>query len=314
MKNSRNIDRHGFTLIEVMLTLMIMAGIMVTITKILTAARKSRDEIHNIQERQLAGPAIMHRLERDLRSIFSFNRDPRFALRIRDRVSQGFDADTIDFVATTDSLMPYRENAAEPFRRADINEVGYRLRPRPDSDDFLELYRREDFGVDDAPFDDGRFHLLHDRVKGFNIEVYEEDGPEAEPIDSWGTDDDEFIGFPARIDIELTIELAPRLVREQLVLDRRTMSYKRVIRFPEVLRLAMNIQALPTVPVIEPPTAENTAGGAGGEDPEALGDATTSTTGGGDRGGGDGAGGGGGDDPFDRDDSRGDGNDNPFDG
>ena len=107
----------GFTLIEVMLTLLIMAGIMVTVTQILSAARKNRDEIHNIQERQLAGPAIMHRLERDLRSVFTFNRDPRFALRIRDRVLQGFDADTIDFVATTDSLMPYRENPAEPFRR-----------------------------------------------------------------------------------------------------------------------------------------------------------------------------------------------------
>src|SRR6185503_21247483 len=53
----------GFTLIEVMLTLVIMAGIMVTITQILNAARTSRDAIHNIQEQQLAGPAILQQLE-----------------------------------------------------------------------------------------------------------------------------------------------------------------------------------------------------------------------------------------------------------
>jgi hypothetical protein len=235
---------------------------MVTVTQILNAARASRDTIQNIQEQQLAGPAILQQLENDLRAISIFDRDARLALRIQNRVLAGFEADSIDFVSTTDSLMPFRERPNEPFRYADINEVGYHLRPNPDSDDFLELYRREDFGIDDKPFEGGQFAFLHDRVKGFEIRVYEEDGKDAEPRESWGNENDEFTGLPARIEIELTLELAPRLVREQLVVTRNTVTYKRVFRFPPSLTVAQELGVVPLIPRIQKPTAYTP--GAGG--------------------------------------------------
>ena len=40
------------------LTLLIVSGIMLAITQILEVTRISRDTIHNVQETQLAGPAI----------------------------------------------------------------------------------------------------------------------------------------------------------------------------------------------------------------------------------------------------------------
>ena len=274
MRRRPGSPRSGFTLVEVMVTLLIMSLMLVAITQVLTGVRKTRDEIHNIQERQLAGPAILQRLERDLRAMFTYNRNAQELLRIRDGVQTGFDADTIDFVVTEDGLMPHRERASDPFVRADVNEIGYRLRPRPDSDDFLEMYRREDFGVDEAPFEGGHFALLHDRIKGFNIEVYEEDGPEAEPLDSW--DDEDYLGIPTRIDVELTIEMAPRLVREQLVIERRTLTYRRTFRFPESLRRASGLQPVPRIPTFTPPAdpsglaapttlAEEGQGGQGGQ-------------------------------------------------
>ena len=246
----------GFTLVEVLLALLIMAGIMVTITQVLTGVRRTRDDIHNIQERQMTGPAILQRIERDLRGLFVYDRGRHQLLRVRDRVVGGLDADTLDFVSTTDGLLPWQENPAEPWRSGDWNEVGYRLRPRPGSDDFLELYRREGLGVDEEPFDGGRFALLADRVKGFNIEVYAEDGPDAEPEEAWEADEsyeEDFTGLPARIEITLTLEMAPRLVREQLVFDRRTLEYRRVIRFPEALRDVIDISPVPVIPVILPP-------------------------------------------------------------
>ncbi|MEW6072343.1 MAG: prepilin-type N-terminal cleavage/methylation domain-containing protein [Planctomycetota bacterium] len=301
MKNHR---RAGFTLVEVMLTLLIMAGIMITITQILTATRRSRDLIHNIQERLLAGPAILDRLERDLRAIAIYNRDERSFLRVEDRVQDGYDADTLDFVTTVDGLIPYREHAGEDFRRADINEAGYRLRPTPGSDEFLQIYRREDFGVDEEPFEGGSFSLLHDRVKGFDIKVFAEDGPEAEPLDAWGVDeeDDEKVGLPLRLEVELTIELRSRLVGEQLVQDPRTMTYRRVYHFPPSLLLAQSVRPVPTIPDIQPPVAPTTAGGpAAGATGTGAGGTTTT--------GGDGAGlpfgGGGGGSIFD--DNRGGG-------
>jgi prepilin-type N-terminal cleavage/methylation domain-containing protein len=258
-------DRAGFTLIEVLLTLVIMAGIMVTVTQILNAARASRDAIHNIQEQQLAGPTILQQIENDLRALTIYDRDPRLALRIQNRVIAGFEADSIDFVCTTDGLLPYRENSNDTFRRADLNEVGYHLRARPDSDDFLELYRREDFGVDDKPFEGGEFAFLHDRVKAFEIRVYKEDGVDAEPLEAWGGEgEEENIGLPKWIEIELTLELAPRLVREQLVETHSTVTYKRVFRFPASLSLSQEMGTVPVIPRIEKPTVNTPGGGTGG--------------------------------------------------
>ena len=45
------------------------------------------------------------------------------------------------------------------------------------------VYNLEDFGIDEEPLDGGRFSFLHDRIKGFNIEVFEEDGADAEPLE-----------------------------------------------------------------------------------------------------------------------------------
>jgi prepilin-type N-terminal cleavage/methylation domain-containing protein len=279
----RSSSRSGFTLMEVLLTLFIMSGILLTMTQILNAARTSRDTIHNIQETQLAGPAILDLIERDLRGLVVHGRAQEQHLRTRDRAMLGLDGDSLDFVTSTNSLTLEDQN--DRYVRADINEVGYRLRPRADQDDFLEIFRRESFGVDDEPFEGGQFTFLHDRVKGFDIQVFIEDGPDAEPEKEWLFDEGATppstsvtgedlgpVGLPARLEITLTLELAPRIVREQLMIapvDRRTMIYRRVIRLPESLRLAEADIPVIVVPSRDGPGADGTAAGAGaGEDGE----------------------------------------------
>jgi len=260
--------RAGFTLVEVLLTLLIMSMIMVSLTQILTAARTSRDTIHNIQETQLAGPAILDLVERDLRGLVTYDTTRELHFRARDRVVLGLDADSLDFVSTTPTLSQYFD--ADRLLRSSMNEVGYRLRPNAESgDQFLEIWRREQYGVDDDPFEGGTFSFLHDRVKSFDIQVWNEDGPDAEPLDDWGTaTSEERIGIPARIEISLTLELQPRLVNEQLTYlpsDRRTLTYKRVLRPAQGLRGEEADIAVPVVP--KTPAATPTAGagaGAGG--------------------------------------------------
>lgn len=256
----------GFTLAEILVVTLIMSLILVAITTVLASARQTRDLIHNIQENQLAGPAILDYIERDLRGIFVFGRDTAEAIRIVDKTVGGRDGDRIDFIASTTSLAPVFEGNNR--LRADYNEVGYCLRPNDQNDDFLELYRREGFGVDEEPFEGGRYMFMHDRVKDFNIEVFAEQydpDDEPEPLDEW-TGEGEQVGLPARIEITLTLELAPRLVRQQIKLasvEKRTVEYRRVIRFPEYLRNAVTIQPLPMIPEIGPPVP----GGASGVGP-----------------------------------------------
>jgi prepilin-type N-terminal cleavage/methylation domain-containing protein len=264
MKVPHRDNARGFTLVEVLLTLLIIGGILVTMTQILNAARRSRDTIHNIQETQLAGPAILDMIERDLRGLVVFATHPQNHLRVKDRILLGLDGDSIDFVTATDGLVPVE--GPDEFLRADVNEVGYRLRPSRDNDDFLEMYRRESFGVDATPFDEGNFTFLHDRVKGFDVAIFVEDGPEAEPLTEWGADsrNTEYTGLPVRLEISLVLELAPRIAREQLLIlpqERRIWEYKRVIRLPEKLRFD-NEADVPVLAVPGPPSG----GASGGEE------------------------------------------------
>jgi prepilin-type N-terminal cleavage/methylation domain-containing protein len=258
---------NGFTLVEVLLALVIMGMIMVSMTQILTAARTSRDTIHNIQETELAGPAILDMLERDLRGITTFDRTRQLQMRVKNRVILGFDADSLDFVSSTDSLALHAED--DRFVRADANEVGYRLKSSSTSEQFLEIYRREAYGIDDDPFEGGTFMLLHDRVKGFDVQCFAKDGTDELPLAEWGASpNDQNIGLPARIEITLTLELAPRLVNEQLRLapiDKRTMTYKRVIRMPESLRREETDTPIAMIPDVPKPTGGGAgAGGPGG--------------------------------------------------
>jgi prepilin-type N-terminal cleavage/methylation domain-containing protein len=249
----RTVARAGFTLVEVLVTLLIVGGMMLAITQILEATRISRDTIHNIQETQLAGPAIMDLVERDLRGLFVYNREQESLLRVVDRVEAGLEADSLDFVTATDSLIP--TELVTGWARSDYNEVGYRLRPNPADNDFLEIYRREGFGVDDQPFEGGAFTFLHERVKHFSVQVFTEDGPDAEPLSGWSGSGDQ-VGLPLRLEVELVLELSPRILREQLRIapvDKRTVTYRRIVSLPQSLRDTLEVAPRPFVPRIVPP-------------------------------------------------------------
>lgn len=255
--------RAAFSLVEVLVALMIVAGIMLAMTQLLEATRISRDTIHNIQETQLAGPAIMDMIERDLRGIFVYDRAPDDVLRIKNRVLLGRDADRIDFATTTDGVT--LTEADRRLVRGDVNEVGYMLKLSSRDDEFLELYRREDFGLDEQPFEGGNYTFLHDHVKNFEIQVYDEDGPNVDPLDDWG-DDEEHVGLPKRVEIRLTLELAPRLTHEQLRIapvDKRTVTYTRILRFSEDVLAQLEIQPMPVVPNFAASNQQQQGGGGG---------------------------------------------------
>lgn len=277
----------GFTLMEVVLAVAIMSLLMVAMTQILTSARNTRDTIHNLQENQLAGPAILDMIERDLRAISIMNRAPSDLLRVRSRAIGNGDADSIDFVTNTNSLVV--THTPDRFVRADVNEVGYRLRTNTQDDDFLEIYRREGLGVDEEPFDGGYYSFLNERVKSLDILVYAADGPDEEPLEEWNTFDDEEVGLPARVEISLTLELAPRITGEALTIadvDEREVTYTRIFRFPEHLRRAIEVQPVVIIPQINAPSPEGGgAGGAGDALPGLGGGGASSHTAGGDGGG-----------------------------
>jgi prepilin-type N-terminal cleavage/methylation domain-containing protein len=248
----RHQNRRGFTMVEVLVSLLIMALMLTSITRMLTTVRTTRDHIHNTQETMLAGPAIVDLIERDLMGLSILDRPHHQLISIRNRVELGLDADRIDFVTTTDGKE--WEVFDQRAVRADMNEVGYVARPNPEYDEFLELFRREDLGIDDEPFEGGRYTFLHDRVLGIEIEAYDEEGIDAEPFEDWGNQegDEETSGLPVWVKISVTLELAPRLLREQLVRTNpgdRVVTYTRIVRFPKTLRIAQENTPRVAIPV-----------------------------------------------------------------
>jgi len=262
--------RAGFTIVEVLLAMLIMGLMFTSITQLMAAAQSTRDSVHNMQESQMAGPAILDLMEQDLRAMMTVGLPRASWLRVRDKVVGGLDADRIDFLTTTDSLIARIEDQESP-KRSDYNEVGYMLRPNPRNDEFLEVYRREDFGIDDEPFEGGEYTFLADQPKSFDIQVYAEDGPDVDPLDDWdsGADDEERSGLPAALELRITIELKPRIDRESLdlaSLRRRTVTYTRWIRLDEGLRFPAGQfprLGLPAGPSSGTPGAAG-AGGTGG--------------------------------------------------
>ena len=254
--------RAAFTIVEVMIAVAIMSMMLVAILQVLSAVRLTRDRIHNTQETQMAGPIIMDLITEDLRGLHILGRPSAEHIKINDRVLYGLDADRIDFITTTSSREPVLID--NNMRRSQVCEVGYVTRSNQQDDEFLELFRREDFGVDELPYQGGNYTFLSDRVKAFTIEVFTEDGDEAEVIAEWGSEkvtDDTYKGLPASVVITLTLENTPRLLQEQLEFQstaRMTVTYERTIRFPESMRRQDSELAFLVIPSL--PTEE------GGED------------------------------------------------
>jgi hypothetical protein len=249
-------------MVEVMITLLITSLMMVAILEVLSGARRTRDVIHNARESQLAGPAILDLIEADLRGLFVENRLMIDILRVEDNAISGLDADRLDFVTSANNRMLTPNADRTRYLRADICEVGYCVRTNLDYEgEFLEIWRRESFGVDEEPFRDGKFTFLHDRVRRFDIQVFNEDGPDGEPLESWGiaNADEEFRGLPTRIEIELELEPGARLLNESSTRTRkekRRVLYRRIIHFPQRLHLAMQVRPVPRIPKITPPAAD----------------------------------------------------------
>lgn len=254
---------RGFTLIEVVVTLAMIGGIMAVIYTVLysTLDTKRRAELH--VARSYIGPLLLDQVEHDIRQMFAFNINHGRILEGEDKRISGQEADELRLVAMTPSTSARVDRDKAVFSA--VNEVGYTLTENPDNRDFLILWRREDFFVDDDPLRGGKGTPLYRRVTGFDVKYFAELGEEAREEDSWDMEarDDK---FPAAIQVELTIEVEPRGSGERLSaeeLDRTRVTFKRYIPLPQ--DIAKQVAILPSVPLAELP-GDNPAEGRGGKD------------------------------------------------
>lgn len=245
----------GFTLIEILLAVTITAIVMVAVGGAFLGILQTREEVRALSDSASAGPRIMSLIERDLQGLWHYNIDENRVFLGRHLDFSGSPADRMDFLTTTDSVGVVDDGTGHP-KRPSLCEVGYWLKENPKYGDLRELWRREDSLVDGDLTTGGRFQLVHDRVKTFEVTYYSSLGSNAEPVPEWDSSKQGVL--PRRIKIELTVErVLPNRNRvsgaELGEFEDAIQKYTRHIvfdrRYPDILRPALAlIPVLPTPP------------------------------------------------------------------
>jgi prepilin-type N-terminal cleavage/methylation domain-containing protein len=193
----------GFTLIEVLLAVAVSSIVMFAVGMTFTAMLEARAEVEELSESTDAGPRILSMLERDLSHLWTYDVKKNAVLVGRNRDINSFEADRIDMLTTTDSI-GYVVDSINRQHHVHLCEVGYWLKQNPRYRDLMELWRREDPLQDNDLLTDGRFQLVHDRIKSFKLTYYRSLGFEAEELNEWDSSVDD--SLPRRIKIEFTVE------------------------------------------------------------------------------------------------------------
>jgi prepilin-type N-terminal cleavage/methylation domain-containing protein len=179
MKPEARTSERGFTLVEILLAVAIGGALMSMVFVVINTLLRSRQVIVDFSTPYAAGPQILDAIEADLRNAYFYDFEDNDAFWGADAEIAGREADGISFLAATlghvgeQELRSTRQigQAEETHRRrSPMTEVQYVCRQSPANPDFLELWRREDFYVDDLLHDGGIYRLVNDRVFDFKLE------------------------------------------------------------------------------------------------------------------------------------------------
>jgi hypothetical protein len=153
-----------------------MLAFMITfVFQILHNTIRAKDNIREDLEGPKLESAVLDELIRDLRFVYfrpgQLGGDAGFVGRNR-TASNGRDGDRLDFLTCRRSRMPDLDDTNQAQIDSPIVEVGWACRTSDEDSRLLELWRREDYFVDDQPTDGGKFHKVCDRIFRFNLQYY----------------------------------------------------------------------------------------------------------------------------------------------
>ena len=168
--NGQGRGAGGFTLIELMLAVLVLAIMMALVYGVVVSTVQAAQRVEEITLGTEVGPAILTRLREDLESAIILSKEGDFFAGY-DRKSSGGDRDRLDLVG---SVMAYgaERDGEEPLFHG-VNEVGYQVIDSRRDPSVGVLYRREDYFLDAEPLKGGRLTELYDRVRHFNLEYWD---------------------------------------------------------------------------------------------------------------------------------------------
>ena len=156
----------GFSMVELLLAIGISAVLFTSMFWALDQIVRSRNGLSNRATPYTIGPAILDRIAADLSNAYWYDFADNNSFFGQDASLLGREADALSFVSLSKAIAPDKDlegpDPDYPGRYSWANEIAFVC--KQGRGEFLELWRREDFYVDDHPHSDGDYVLLYDRV------------------------------------------------------------------------------------------------------------------------------------------------------
>lgn len=201
MRSNRHIRRLGMSLIEVMISVTILAIISTLIYSGFVQTTRNKTRVEGQTDRALEVTGALERMVRELQSAFvSAQINPSPSLQVVRTAFVGTDRgsrDRLDFTSFSHQRL-YRD-----AKESDQNELSYFIARDPDASDRRVLVRREQARIDDDPLTGGVLQVVLHDVDTLELEYL--DPITTEWVRSWDTV--QGTGQPNRLPAQVKITL-----------------------------------------------------------------------------------------------------------
>lgn len=193
--------RRGFTLIEVLISIAILAAITSLLFGAFSAMKRSKDGLTRVQDRQREGRLAMARITRELQSAYLSAHIPlNQALMVQKTIfkgERGTPADRLDFTAFANKRLDKDAHVSDQC------ELSYFGSPNPDGSGTTDLVRRIDTEIDLEPTKGGKIEVLATDIDLFDLQYL--DAQTGQWQESWDTT--QSTGQPDRLPLQVRIIL-----------------------------------------------------------------------------------------------------------
>ncbi|MDJ0974863.1 MAG: type II secretion system protein, partial [Planctomycetota bacterium] len=168
---------RGMTLIEIAVAITILATITTLIVTVISGTVRGRDIADEELSRPKIANAILGQIFKDFRYIWWGGMTGNVGFLGKNGTRAGKDADVVHFITARRTRITGSEDDGsrrEDDRPSPLSEVGYALKSNDVEGDglWLELWRREDYFVDDKPTEGGTYTLVYDKIRKFDMRYF----------------------------------------------------------------------------------------------------------------------------------------------